>query len=429
MKSTRTSQPKPTKNFLNADPRVLRFNAVEIESRNSSSVNITGTSTPKTYGLVYYLSDDSMEVRLLTKTSQDEASVLVKRQRIPLSTRNGTAAASSALHTGAGGVYFQATDLLCGSMIDLYGRKFLILTCDEPTREYYRGDLGIEQREVVVEPAPSRADSKDGMSGRGEMIGASLPIGEREGSNPRGQRMRSELNGVTLRCKCQLLTGDSSSSGGGGEKSSSQQFSRATNPQRPSSATPNFRRGQGSQSYRLPENPPRPSPVATGQWFQPPPPCSRLLLLTYHLEDHTLAINEENPQNSLQTGAGTGQSFLRRNRYVNDLTGQGCGEQEIYLGNELRINGFAMKIVEMDESSCKYCEERCARSGGSGSGSGGSRRGDPTDFIFFNINFVADRILDKVLPSPSLPPFFLLPHSPTGHLPGDGSEGVPQQIR
>jgi hypothetical protein len=231
-----------------------------------------------------------------------------------------------------------------------------------------------------------------------------------------------------LRCKCQLLTGDGSS-GDSGNSSSSSSNRGSNNALRPISAsttassTPNYRRGQSSQSSRLSAS--ATGAAATGQWFQSPSPSTpRLLLLTYHLEDNSLSLNEENPQNSLQTGAGTGKSFLRRDRcYVNELRGQRerVSEEEIFLGNELKINGFLMRIVEMDESSCQYCEEMAAKAQTTHSNSVHGRDGEggkiergtaeTTHFIYFNLNFVVDHILDKVLHLTS-PPLLSLALSP-----------------
>lgn len=346
---------KPVKNYLNADQRILRFNIVEIESKNNSAVTITGSATPKTYGLLFYLSDDTMEVRLLSKTAKDEATVLIKKQPIP---KNYSELDS---FNRGNEIYFEATDLICGKTLDLYGRKFLILTCDAPTRLYYQ-EIHVEQPEIVVEPASStalRAPSKESR-GIDDSAVASLQIGERERNQIRNPN--PNFKGITLRCKCRMITGDRNPS------------TNDSQPQRPHSAQ-NFRRGHATQSFRQQEvlsNQPK-----SGQWFQPEAP-SRLLLLTYYFEDLTLAINEEDAQNSLHSG--TGKSFLRRNRYQKDSSGSYFDENDIYLGNTITLNGFSMKIVEMDESSSRYCEDHS----------------DSVNFLYFNIDLIADRLLDKV---------------------------------
>jgi hypothetical protein len=383
-KASSSNRPQKPKNFLDADPRVLRFNALEVESKNVH-INITGSSTSKTYGFQFYLSDETMEIRLLKKTSHDESAVLVRRQRIPKSVSSGSGSGGrsnvlSQMKAEEGEMYLEACDLLCGAMVEIYGRRFLVLTCDEATRDYFR-EIGIEQQEVVVEPS-NRAESKSpGRPNRQEKdLGTGLQIGERElmaeSTRTQGERGMRE-NGVTLRCKCELLTG------GGGEGSGEKASSKPTDSLRPKSssssatAAPNYRRGQGANPYTRPPsetNYPRPP---TGQWFQTQPP-SRLLLLTFYSEDQTLALNEENPQNSLLTGAGTGKSFLRRNKYLNELSGSPCEESDLYLGNTVKINGFLMKIVELDEAMWRYCEER------------------GEEFAYFDIHLVADHLLQKV---------------------------------
>jgi hypothetical protein len=393
---------KTAKSFLEADPRVLRFNALEIESKNVH-INITGSSSSKSYGLLFYLSDETMEIRLLKKTSHDEPTVLVGRQRIPKNTSagQGRQPRSNVLSqvTEETAAYLEPSDLLCGSIVEIYGRKFLIVTCDELTRDYYQSERGIEQREVVVEPS-SRADSKLSYGERQQEkeVITSLQVGEKDllpQTRNQTQRRSQEVNGMTLRCKCELLTGTGQTGAGTetgagagavtgararGETSGAKLSSQPMETQRPkssSTAAPNYRRGQ-TASHALTRPPsesnyPRPP---TGQWFTESP--SRLLLLTFYLEDLTIALNEENPQNSLLTGAGTGKSFLRRNQYVNELSGSYCEERDLYLGNTLRINGFLMKVVEVDEAMWKYCQER----------------GD--EFVYFNINFIVDHLLEKV---------------------------------
>lgn len=362
-----------------------------------------------------------MEVRLLTRVSNDESSVLVKKQRIPknwkdsstIPTSRNSFNTSNSLNMNSRGnnnnnnnnssneSYFTPMDLLCGKIIDVYGRKLFLLTCDDVTREYYQ-ENDIEQQEIIVERSannPSlRADSKtssnnysnnmngngNGNSNRDIDLGMSLPLGNE--SETRKQMIqkfndKNELSGITLRCRCQLLNSndEGDDNNNNDRKKTSQQRSNSSNP-----STPNYRRGQrtnyintapDTQPYQYPRPP-------TGQWFQTNSTSnsSRILLLTFFLEDNSISLNEESTQNTLLTGAGTGRGFLRRGIYVNDMTGRNCEGNDIYEGNLLRINGHKMKIIEMDESSSLYCEDMS----------------NEEDYIYYNIDLIGDKLLDKV---------------------------------
>jgi hypothetical protein len=84
----------------------------------------------------------------------------------------------------------------------------------------------------------------------------------------------------------------------------------------------------------------------------------RVFMLTFHLEDDSVAVYEERTKNS---GCSGGQ-FLKRGVYTNGLPPDSSEPRhfvarDIYLGNVILLNGYEMQITEMDDLSVKFCEE------------------------------------------------------------------------
>lgn len=96
---------------------------------------------------------------------------------------------------------------------------------------------------------------------------------------------------------------------------------------------------------------------------------SREFLLTFYLEDDTIAMYEEVGRNSGIWGG----NYLKRGRYLNTLpygydglnnhnniyqdnTPRYIISQDMYLGNILAFNGKEFQIIEMDSMSLQYCE-------------------------------------------------------------------------
>ena len=84
----------------------------------------------------------------------------------------------------------------------------------------------------------------------------------------------------------------------------------------------------------------------------------RAFMLTFHMEDDSVAVYEERTRNS----GCTGGQFLKRGVYTNGLPPD-CDKprhfvaQDIYLGNVILLNGYEMQITEMDDLSVKFCED------------------------------------------------------------------------
>jgi hypothetical protein len=315
----------------------------EISRENVRRQQIHGfvaSDNVKKYALTYMLESNYVDLCQNNRASgQDETRLLLKKGPLPLNWRDPNRG------------YYEASDLRCGEVIDVYGRYFLIVDCDEKTKRYSREEFCFEQEPVclvpdeehpVVQPIPIKGDGF-------------LPIGSNEDTlatvygMPRVQKdavKASRNQGRVLNTKAVFVSGG-------------------------------------------------------------PVDMSRSFLVTFYLEDDTLQIYEESRRNS---GIGGG-SFLKRGRYVNDVatqqhrqqvqqqlalnpsrTGELTTEQQIalmepiyftpqdiYLGNILAVNNFLFQIVEMDNLSLKFCESY------------------PDEFPYSDTFRIVSEILSKVL--------------------------------
>ena len=200
---------------------------------------------------------------------------------------------------GAKQEYYSFEDLVCGATIDCFGRKIFLTGCDEPTRQFYQ-EKGITQREIILENARSvRAEKDVPLQGEGGLAIGSGDDSLRTvfGSRAQQKSAVAKYAGQTLRARCRLIT------------------------------------DRGVDTIRS-------------------------FLLTYHLEDNTVGVFEDQVKNS---GVSGGQ-FLRRGVYQNGLPPEGGGPRrfianDIFLGNIIVLNGFKMEVMLMDDLSVKFCEE------------------------------------------------------------------------
>lgn len=270
------------------------------------------------FALNFYMETNYADLGVLDKevNGQDEPNLLVKRGPLPRDWRNPDRGNC------------EVNDFRVGEVMDIFGRYFLLVDCDDYTRMYCEEEVFLKQVPVlllkeeiipIIHPIPAK--------GQG-----SLPIGSFEDSlsnvygMPRVQKdmVKARRNqGKTLRAKAMLLEGSIVD-------------------------------------------------------------MSRSFLVTFFLEDDTLQIYEENQRNSGVVGG----SFLKRGKYMNDGAtmkhrqeveeelqrspprhGVPTTEQqlaliqpiyisshELYLGSILTVNNFVLKIVEMDNMSLKFCE-------------------------------------------------------------------------
>ena len=122
---------------------------------------------PRECVLHYFLADDTVEIRevIPRNSGRDAVPLFLRRQRLPKEptamTQPGQVTTRTVLNVfgpmGEGGryildslktgaihtEYYHDQDFTIGSVINVWGRKFVLCSCDELTQDYYRSKYGI----------------------------------------------------------------------------------------------------------------------------------------------------------------------------------------------------------------------------------------------------------------------------------------------
>ncbi|KXS15887.1 hypothetical protein M427DRAFT_98498 [Gonapodya prolifera JEL478] len=158
LKATRPSAPHTSlKTFLENDRRVLRFYACW-DDRGEPSGEL------RHMVVHYYLATEELEVRAAQGPhGQGTGRVFLKRGKVakrPVKVVMGVGVAGPQIWYGDG-------DLQIGAILHIYGRPFMLVDCDEFTKEYYREKYGLTDfspislddphphaHQVCIPPAP-----------------------------------------------------------------------------------------------------------------------------------------------------------------------------------------------------------------------------------------------------------------------------------
>lgn len=127
--------------FLQRDRQVLRFQALW-DTRESQF-----DGEKREFTLHFFLSDDTVEVceSASSGSGRDAFPKLLARCKLP---------------KGTEGAHIMPEDLLCGQYIRVFTRPLLLVSCDRFTTEWYKRELGVEQRKVLLPVEPGRHAGK-----------------------------------------------------------------------------------------------------------------------------------------------------------------------------------------------------------------------------------------------------------------------------
>lgn len=149
------------KQFLDHDRHVLRFYCYWDDTESMFG-------DPREMVLHYFLADDTIEIRevIPPNSGRDAAPMFLRRGKLPKNveslkqpgkvtdrtvlnvfgpTGHGGRYILDSLKTGASPTEFYCdSDLTLGAVINVWGRKMLVVDCDDFTKEYYRSKYGLE---------------------------------------------------------------------------------------------------------------------------------------------------------------------------------------------------------------------------------------------------------------------------------------------
>jgi len=154
------------KQFLDHDRQVLRFYCYWDDSEQMFG-------DPREMVLHYFLADDTIEIRevIPPNSGRDAAPMFLRRGKLPKNVESlkqpGKTTDRTVLNvfgpTGHGGRYildslktgaeaqefYNDSDLTMGAVINVWGRKYLLVNCDDFTKEYYRTKYGVEDFSAI----------------------------------------------------------------------------------------------------------------------------------------------------------------------------------------------------------------------------------------------------------------------------------------
>ncbi|XP_055611860.1 EF-hand domain-containing protein 1-like [Uranotaenia lowii] len=146
--------------YLEFQGKVLQFDVILDESDLPGGEKMT-------YKMYYFLEDDTVSIKELKENSEgrDYFPMMLRRQKLPKNWKDKLVTYPSiALELSEAEVseYYSPKDFLVGGTIFVYGRKFLLLNCDQFTRSYYERALKILQpKPVDMSAAPPRTPRQE----------------------------------------------------------------------------------------------------------------------------------------------------------------------------------------------------------------------------------------------------------------------------
>ena len=280
--------------FMRQENRNICFEAILCSDPEGPTEAEMTIGSAKRYTIRYSLTTQTMDIMPAKekRSSYDESTSLLKKSKLAKNWRQ--------VQRGAKPIYYDSKDLICGTMIECYGRHLLLIDCDRVTRSMFEDDGILQQRIELIVPEHKVVKQQIPILGDGFLaIGTEEDtLGTVHGMPKPGKDLEKKQrnHGREMRCKTNLISDN---------------------------------------------------PTDKGREF----------MVTFYLEDDSIQIYEEIKRNSGLSGG----NFLKKGRYLNALPTDSdvpryFAPQDFYLGNVFSINGNEMRIIEMDNMSLRFCE-------------------------------------------------------------------------
>ncbi|XP_044180673.1 EF-hand domain-containing family member C2-like [Acropora millepora] len=304
--------------FLQFDRNVLRFYCLWDDCDNMFG-------DVREMELHYFLADDTVEIceRIPNNSGRDAVPMFLRRQKLPKEPTSlrqpgeitgrtvlnvfgpmghGGRWILDSLKTGAVHTdYYHDSDLTIGSVINVWGRKFLICDCDEFTKEYYKSKYGVGDFESIS----FKADP------------VSLPVREIPPYNGFGSEEDSLATCLSLR-----------------PKPTRRDFKKFMEKDR---------KGLESNVLRFVARLDTTRPIDTDRRF----------IISYFLSDDTLLVFEP-----LQRNSGIlGGKFMERGRIKKPDGVNYFAAQDLYIGANVDFHNFKFILIDADEYAVVYMEK------------------------------------------------------------------------
>ena len=119
---------------------VLCFGATFVDDTPCSSIERIFSRRTRQFKLRFFPANDTVEITEVLARPDSVSASLLKRQKLPLPAAAGSPRCGSGIlpeDAAPPSAYVQATDLVCGATIDVFGRSFVLVNCDGFTRAWY----------------------------------------------------------------------------------------------------------------------------------------------------------------------------------------------------------------------------------------------------------------------------------------------------
>jgi hypothetical protein len=281
---------KPNKklaSYLENDRKVLSFKVLWDDTSYDGG--------EKQYTLNYFLADQTMEVKeqRVPNSGIDAFPMLLKRMKVP-KTPVLTHYPSMSLKKED---YYLPTDLSIGSVISVYGREVLLVSCDDYTVQWFIDNYGIEQKPLNVSK-PSKNlkyapnPQYNGYGTEEDSLGSVKALVPKAPKKNEQKIFKNDMH--ILRFEAKLVSTE-------------------------------------------------------------PDDENRKFIVSFYVGDDTIQVYEVCDRNSGRTGG----KFLERKQFKNPVTDQYYEEKHFAIGETVYLNGFRFQVVDCDEYTHKYMEDNC----------------------------------------------------------------------
>lgn len=316
--------PDTRKKFLEHDGEVLRFYATWNDAMSAENNGLDKDGKRRVFYVHYFLADDSIEV------VEKAGRALLRRGKLPKASGGSIDSdkaikpldySMSSIGNGEKIPYVDASEIIIGQTVDVYGREMFVYGCDLSTEKWYaevHGSEAIANIDISQPKAPKPSKKVPKHQG--------LAIGSEEDTlqnclalNPKppkkDYRKAFEKTGCVLRFEARIV--------GKNGHIGIDTTTTATKTKQNSIIIPNGDEFNAENEYQ------------------------RNFILSFFLEDDTASVFEPPAKNG-----GNGGKFLERKK-IKDENGKPYGIDDMFVGNVLKLHKRCFKLIAADDFTLK----------------------------------------------------------------------------